>query len=219
MINDIFRSNNTQVLIREYGSGEDILLSEDIFNLYILDIKMDKLTGIDVAKQIRKTNRTAGIVFITALKDYVFDAFDVNAFHYLLKPVDKEKLTEVLTSFLSIRADEERFIIAKTLNQAHKIYLKDILYLEAQLRKIKIHTNHSVIEYYCKFSDIAHETEGHGFFRCHKSYIVNLRYVSSYTNSLITLKNNENIYLSKYKYAEFSKLFMYYLKNGEQEFE
>lgn len=201
--------------IFEFTSGEELILSSEVFDIYFLDIKMDKLTGIEAAKKIRQENQKAGVVFVTALKEYVFDAFDINAFHYLLKPVNEDKLREVLCSFLNYNNKQDYFIIAKTANLSVKIFYQDIIYIESQLRKIIVHTNDGIIEYYFKLSDIEQELQGHSFFRCHKSYIVNLQYVCSYSNNCITLKNSETVFLSKYKYSEFSKAFMYYLKSGE----
>ncbi len=215
MIQDILTSKNVIGQIKEYSSGEDIIRSREVFDLYFLDIKMNSLTGIETAKKIRSKNKVSGIIFITALKEYIFEAFDVQAFHYLIKPVEKGKLREVLSSFLTKKDFQEQFLIAKRKAQSYKINFKEILYIESQLRKIRIHTAYEIIECYYKFSDVESKVEEYGFFRCHKSYIVNLRYVSKYTGNSITLKNSETIYLSKYKYSEFSKAYMYYLKNGE----
>lgn len=206
---------NTQYQLSEFINGEQLLASKENFDIYFLDIRMDKLTGIEVAKEIRITNEKAFIIFITALKDYVFDAFDVQAFHYILKPVKEEKLREILYLILLQFEKRDKFIIAKTIKQSTKIYLKDIIYIESQQRKLKIHTNYDIIEYYHKLSDMEQELYGFNFFRCHKSYIVNLEYVYSYDSTFITLKNSEKIYLSKYKLSDFSKTFMYYLKNEE----
>lgn len=213
MIEKALNLKNIQYLLYQYESGEELLQSKLEINLYFLDIRMDKLSGIETAKKIRKSNEKAIIIFITALKEYVFESFDVRAFHYLLKPVAEEKLREILYSALSQFEESDKFILAKTISQSTKIFIKDILYIEAQLRKIKIHTTYDVIEYYHKLSDIEDELKNCNFFRCHKSYIVNLKYVRSYDAVFITLKNGEKIYLSKYKFSDFSKTFMYYLKS------
>jgi DNA-binding LytR/AlgR family response regulator len=207
--------HNIQYQLSEFINGEQLLASKEIFHIYFLDIRMDKLTGIEVAKKIRMIDSKAFIIFITALKDYVFDAFDVQAFHYILKPVKEGKLKEILCLILLQLEKRDKFIIAKTIKQSTKIYLKDIIYIESQQRKLKIHTTYDIIEYYHKLSDMEQEVSGFNFFRCHKSYIVNLNYVYSYDNTFITLKNSERIYLSKYKLPDFSKTFMYYLKKEE----
>ncbi|MHB9941752.1 DNA-binding response regulator [Clostridium sporogenes] len=216
IIVEALRLKNKQYKIFQFDNGEDLISSTDVFDIYFLDIKMDNLTGLEVAKKIRLINKEAIIIFITGLKDYVFDAFDVNAFHYILKPIDENKLKDVLYSALLQFDKKDEFIIAKTISQATKIFLKDIMYIESQHRKLRIHTKNNIIEYYHKISDIEKELYGCSFFRCHKSYIVNLKYVESYDNVFITLINSEKIYVSKYRLDDFSKAFMYYLKNEVQ---
>lgn len=208
--------SNKSYKIFEFSSGEQLISSTGDFDMYFLDIKMDKLTGIEAAKKIRLINERAVIIFITGLKDYVFDAFDVRAFHYILKPVNEDKLKKILYSALEQFDKKNKYIITKTIRQLTKILLKDIMYIESKQRKLKVHTTYDVIEYYNKISDIEQELYGNSFFRCHKSYIVNLKYVRSYDNTFITLKNSEKIYVSKYRLADFSKAFMYYLKDEGQ---
>lgn len=215
MIDRALNLSNKEYKLFEFSSAEELMSSKCYFDMYFLDIKMDKLTGIEAAKKIRLTNEKAVIIFITGLKDYVFDAFDVKAFHYILKPVNEEKLKEILYSALMEFDKKDKFIIAKTIRQLTKILLKDIIYIEAENRKVKVHTTYDIIEYYYKLSDIERELYGDNFFRCHKSYIVNLKYVHSYDNTFITLKNFEKIYISKYKLSDFSKAFMYYLKDED----
>lgn len=215
MINKILTLKNEEYKIFEFISGEQLISSPCDFHIYFLDIKMDKLTGIEAAKNIRLIDEKAVIIFITALKEYVFDAFDVRAFHYILKPVNEDKLEEVLSSALIKFKKKNKFIIAKTINQSTKIFLNDIMYIESERRKIKVHTTYDIIEYYHKLSDIEEVLSGYNFFRCHKSYIVNLKYVQSYDNTSITLKSSEKIFISKYRLANFAKTFMYYLKGEE----
>jgi len=213
MIKKALQLKNTQYFIYQYENGEELLQSNLEINLFFLDIKMNKLTGIETAKKIREVNEKAIIIFITALKEYVFDAFDVRAFHYILKPISEEKLRSVLYSALLQLEGIEKFIIAKTIRECTKIFTKDILYVEARLRKVVIHTTYDIIEYYNKLSDMEDDLKEYNFFRCHKSYLVNLKYIKSYDNTFITLKNGEKIYISKHKFSDFSKSFMYYLKN------
>ncbi len=213
MVYTALNLKNKAFKIFEFENGEKLLCTKNIFDIYFLDIKMDSLNGIDVAKKIRTINEKSIIIFITGLKDYVFDAFDVQAFHYILKPINEDKFRKVLYSAIKNFDKKDKFIIAKTMKNSTKILLKDIIYIESQKRKLKVHTTYNVTEYYHKISDIEKEICENTFFRCHKSYIVNLKYVRSYDNIFITLKNSEKIYISKYKLSDFSKAFMYYLKD------
>lgn len=201
--------------ILEFISGESLLSFKDKFDIYFLDIQMDNISGIDTAKKIRLIHETSIIIFITGFKEYVFDAFDVNAFHYIVKPIDEDKFKDILHSAVKTIFKKDKFLLAKTINTSTKIFLKDIIYIESLQRKIKVHTTYDIFEYYYKISDLENELIEDNFFRCHKSYIVNLKYVQSFDNTFITLKNSEKVFVSKYKLSDFSKAFMYYLKNEE----
>jgi DNA-binding LytR/AlgR family response regulator len=215
VLEKILTLQSIEYSITQYKSGEQLMLSNLDYDIYFLDIQMYKLTGIDVAKKIRQIDEKAVIIFITGLKEYVFQAFDVQAFHYILKPIEEEKLKSILISALSKLDNSDKFIFVQTNKLNTKILAKDILYIESEKRKVKVHLRDSVIEYYYKLSDIEEELTAFNFFRCHKSYLINLKYVESFDNSFVILKNSQKIYLSKHKYKEFSKTFMYYLKDRE----
>lgn len=83
-------------IIQCFLSSEDLLLQGELFDIYFLDIQMEKMNGIETAKKLRELEEESIIVFITGAKEYVFQAFDVAALHYLVKPVDDAKLQEVL---------------------------------------------------------------------------------------------------------------------------
>ncbi|KHD36319.1 transcriptional regulator [Clostridium acetobutylicum] len=212
IINKNLKYNQKDFTILRFEQAEQVLKSIIKFDLYFLDIKMEKMNGIELAKSIRKLSKDAVIIFVTSYKDYVFDAFDVRAFNYIIKPIDQERIKKILNEALTEFEKQDRFIITKTISKSTKVFLRDITYIEAEKRKIKIHTTYDVIEYYNKISQLEDELREYNFFRCHKSYIVNLRYVKSYDNTSITLENNDKIYISKYRLNDFLKTFMYYLK-------
>ena len=198
-----------------FDCGEDLINSKIKFDIYLLDIQLIKMSGIDAANILKSNYKSPLIIFITAIKDYVFDAFDIHAFNYILKPINEERFRNILLSAIEKITKQNKFIIAKFNGLVKKIMLDDIMYIESLQRKINVYTLYNNIEYYYKLSDIEKELTENNFFRCHKSFIVNLHFVHSYTNNSITLKNKEEIFLSKYKYVDFSKAFMYYLKNEE----
>lgn len=202
-------------ILNTFTCGEDLINTNEKFDIYLLDIELNKLSGIQTAKIIKEQYSNSIIIFITAIKDYVFEAFDVHAFNYILKPVDPGRFNTILLSAIDKITKQNKFIIAKFNGSTKKIMLDDIMYIESLQRKINVHTTYDNIEYYYKLSDIEKELTENNFFRCHKSFLVNLHFVYSYTNNSIVLKNKEEIFLSKYKYVDFSKAFMYYIKNGE----
>jgi len=203
--------------VEQFTSGEQLLNYNGYFDVIFLDIKLKNLSGIDTAKELRKTNIKSKIIFVTSFKEYVFEAFDVCAFHYLLKPVSEEKISSILSKILyEVPSDDlnNLYIIIKKGKDTIKILLDKIYFFEVQNRIISIHTKDSTIEYYNKISNIEASIPKNNFFRCHRSYIVNLKYVKRFCKTEILLDNDEKILLSKNKYSEFSEAFLKYLKKG-----
>ncbi|MCM1040521.1 MAG: LytTR family DNA-binding domain-containing protein [Ruminococcus sp.] len=205
-----------------YESGDELLAAEAAFDIIFLDIQMEGVNGMETAKKLRQAGSGAVLIFITALKDYVFQAFDVDAFHYLVKPFDKAKFYEVLHQAVQRReaekrrepVKEEKSISIKSGRVTSKIYLKDIVYAEVFNRKICLHLTNGELEFYGKLSDLEKKL-GDGFFRPHRAYLVQLRYVLRYDASSITLENGQTIIMAKQKYEEFvRKYFEYARKDG-----
>lgn len=198
-----------------FSLGKKLIEENKKFDIILMDIKMQEDNGFEIAKRLRKTS-DAIIIFITELKDYVFDAFDVDAFHYLLKPVDEEKFIQVFERALKERKKEKTDkkmepLVIKVEASYRKIPLEDILYMESRGRKVLLHTKYEEIEFYGKIGDFEKALEN-TFFRCHRGYLVNLREISAYDNASITLTNQEVLIMARQKYPIFATKYQWYLK-------
>lgn len=201
--------------IKSYSSGEEIVASEKRFDIIFLDIKMGGMGGIETARRMREKSSEAILIFVTGIKEYVFEALDLYAFQYLLKPINEMKFAEVLERAIKEvekRADKrELFIKAKKLTIAQA----DILYIESNGKKVEIHTVNSreSIDIYGTMDELEKELD-ENFYRCHRSYIVNMSHIAGYDNDSIYLTNGDKVYLTKKKYSEFKKVYMWHLQNG-----
>lgn len=201
--------------LRQFNSGEELLQAEENFDIVFLDIMMDGLDGMKTAKRIRKKASCRLLVFISASREYVFDAYDVEAFWYLVKPVETGKLKQVLKkAVLKTEAASPDFILVNKGRQKQKIFLRDILYFEIMGRLIDIHKTGGISDYYGKISILEEELREKGFFRCHKSYLVHLKYVKGYNRQEAVLDNGEKIPISKRRYEEFCKALLSYMKKS-----
>ena len=207
-----------------YRSGEELLLTKQFIDILFLDIQMPGISGMKAAEAFRKKNKKTVIIFVTALEEYVFQAFDVNAFHYLVKPFDDEKFKDVLAKALEQCRQldgmedvkqEERFLLIKTGGIHTKIFLKDIVYAEVFNRKVIIHSMKDKIEYYGRMSDLEKQL-GEDFFRPHRAYLVHFKYVVSYDTTMVKLEEG-SVLMAKQKYSEFIKRYMQYVqRKGSQ---
>lgn len=218
MIRSFTDKYENPVRILEFPGGEELLASEERQDIVIMDIGMGGMNGMEAAVRLREVS-DAILIFVTALKDYVFDAFDVGAFHYLLKPVDENKFFEVLERALGeIEArsgKKSAGFTVKTLEGFRTVKSNDIYYAENIARKIVLHTKEGDISYYEKMEHLEKQL-GNGFFRCHRGYLVSLDKVKQYDSRQIELVNGDIILLSRQKYSDFVQAYMKYMVEEER---
>ncbi len=201
--------------LRQFNSGEELLQSGENFDIVFLDIIMDGLDGMKTAERIRQKDSCRLLIFISSSREYVFDSYDVEAFWYLVKPVETVKLKKVLQrAVLKTEAASHDFILVNRERKKQKIFLQDILYFEIRGRLIDIHKTGGVSDYYGKISILEEELREKGFFRCHKSYLIHLKYVKGYNRQEVVLDNGEMIPVSKRRYEEFCKALLDYMKKS-----
>jgi len=204
-----------------FENAEGLLNCKAWADIIFLDISLPDGNGIELAGELRKNGCRSVIIFVTAYEDYVFKAFDVGAFHYLLKPLSSAKLYEVLNkavSSLEYSTDsrqEDKFIVIKSGGVSRKIAISEIVYAEVFNRKIIISTLNDKIEFYGKLSELENEL-GSTFFRTHRAYLINLRYLERYSATDVTLETGETLLLSKQKYPELVKNYLSYIKGADK---
>ena len=202
-------------VIEAYATGEELLASGKRFDIIFLDIQMDGMNGIEAARELRERQEDTVLIFITGVKEYVFDALDLYAFHYLLKPIDEGKFAEVLQRAAgeAKKKKEKKCLFIRTRNIT--LDQSDILYIESRAKKLEIHTTGAdkAIEIYAAMDELEGQL-GEDFYRCHRAYIVNMAQITEYDNESITLTNGDKVYLAKKKYGEFVKAYMWFLQNG-----
>ncbi len=212
-IRQIASQAGCEIILREFYTGRELLQSAETFDLLFLDIKMPGLDGMELARLLRRREETCLLIFVTAVCEYVFEAYDVEAFAYLVKPVTDEQLTRVITrSVEKLRKESTESLLVSAHRLIRKVPLKDIVYMEALGRLLIIHTRQDVIETYAQIGQMEKRLEGKNFFRCHKGYLVNLKFVDTYDKTQIYLETKDTILLAKRRYEDFTRALMHYLK-------
>lgn len=210
-----------EVHIKKFHSGKELLKEKDFADVILLDIEMDGINGIETAGKIREISPKVIIIFITAKPEYVFQAFDVEAFHYLVKPFSNEKFYSVMDKVLSKlkndtvaeEKDKKEFIMIHYGGVHEKIYLEDIIYAEVINRIVIIHKSNTDVQYYGKLAELE-KMLGSGFFRTHRSYLVNFKHIVRYDSGMVTMKKGTAL-MAKANYSAFVKAFLKYnARNG-----
>ena len=202
-----------------YRSGEELLLSDKEPDILLLDIQMPGKNGMETAKELRRKNKKVIIIFVTALDDFVFQAFDVGAFHYLVKPFDDVKFVEVLRNAVGQYEDRKNLegagrrgempsLMITSGGKHITVNLEDIVYAEVFDRKVILHTMDADIEYYGKMKELE-EKAGDEFYRTHRSFLVNFDFIRKYDATTIYLEKGQAL-MAKQNYQGFVKRYLRY---------
>lgn len=217
--------------ILEFSSGEELLRfwkQEDgeRLDILFLDISMGETDGMKAAEQIRawKEEREEPLygglpllIFVTGYPEHMPKAFFVNAFQYLVKPLDEKEFEDVFAqAYREWRIlDRKRNagpkeILIKSGNTTRNITADEIYYIESSNRKIIVSMGNEEIECYGKIGQMEGELKK-DFFRIHKGYLVNMKYVERYSRTEVRMKNGRRLLISKYKYQDFIKAYLTYI--------
>lgn len=205
LLNHYLKEKKMEASIESCASGEELLAAKPNYDIILMDIVLPGLNGIETMGRLRERGYRGQVIFITAYKRYVFQAFDVDAVHYILKPVEKEKFFSAMEKAIKRgEFDNGRslFLVKDNLNT--RVFVKDILYCEVHDHSISVETIYG--QFFCAGTLGALEEQlGGGFFRCHRSYIVNMSYVMDRNGQVATMAGGKTVYVSRRKSQEFER--------------
>lgn len=202
------------VNIAEYESGEQFLFlyPDRPCGLLLLDIEMKGINGMELAKKLRSNGDMLPIVFITGFADYMGEGYDVEALHYLLKPVDREKFFAVLDRYAASR-ERPREMAIETEEGMRHIPVDSVVCVEAFGRKAEVRLEDKSGVMCCM--SISEFEKLPGFIHCHRSYIVNLRRVSMIKENAVVMETGEEVPLSRRLRGEVNRKFIEYYTKDE----
>ncbi len=216
----LIRKQDIECSIIEYDSADAYLLDGREHDLIFLDIEMDDfgtgLNGMGLARHIRgmEVQKQPVIIFVTGYEKYVYDAFDVGAFQYLVKPIDEQKFAEVFGratgQIVSEAEQRKKKLVIQYGGEGKVILLNDIYYMESRNHNIILYLKNGNIEYYAKIGDLEKEL-AEQFYRIHRGYLINLFHVEGYDRTEVRMANGDRLLLSRYKYDGFVQAYMDYI--------
>lgn len=198
LVHDWSVQSGTDVSVREYPSAEALLFDYDDHcpDILLLDIEMPGMNGVELAKSLRARAETVQIVFITGYPDFISEGYEVEALHYLLKPVTREKLFEVLHRAILKISQAERKVLVPFEGGETALSLREIYYIEAQRQYSVIHAASGEYRLKTPISELETRLDEY-FLRVQRSFIVNLREVLRINRTEVILKNGETVPISR----------------------
>lgn len=184
------------------------------YGLLVLDIEMGGMSGLELAKKIRLEDRELPILFVTGYDEYMQYGYDVSALHYLIKPVSKERMFQALNK-LSEKEDAAKILILHSENEVRRISINQILYVEAAGHGSVLHTADEAIRLKESFGEMEKQVLPTGeAVKCHRAYLVNLRFVAAVRSVDLILDNGESLPISRSRMKSVQQEFMRYYKKG-----
>lgn len=196
-----------------FSSGHSLLEDRRSFDVIFLDIQMERPDGMETARLLRRRGERSLLVFVTILSECVFDAFDVEAFGYLTKPLDSGRFRRTMDRVLKALEDRSaKSLVIQRGAACEIVSLSNIVYCEVQGRKIYVHkTGSAAVSYYGRLEELEHRVDRR-FFKCHRSYLVNLDYVRGCQAGRVLLPQGESIPVSRLRERELTQALLRRMK-------
>ena len=206
----------TAYSVSSFSSGRALLEAADGFDVIFLDIQMEEPDGMETARLLRRQGDHSLLIFVTVLMELVFDAFQVEAYDYLTKPLDTARFARTMDRML--RTLEQRTAASIVIQQGsgcEVVPLSDVVYCEVLGRKVYLHkADGTITGYYDRLEQLERRVDGR-FFRCHRSYLVNLDHVRGCQAGQVLLSQGERIPVSRLRERDLTGALLLHMKKRD----
>lgn len=219
-VRKVCKKHKIESLIKQFHSGESLLqyleMHPSDVEIILLDVLMDGMDGIETAKKLRKATCDAEIIFLTSSEEYVFDAFEARALHYLIKGSgDAERFEKTILKAVNIAKRKKRDVFAFDVQgEKYQISYTSILYFRSSLRTVEIYYGEHVKEFTSTMKDLENEMREKGFVRVHRCYLVNVKHIYEILRDKIILTSGEEIALGAMYVEPLKEYFQSYMFQG-----
>ena len=214
LLDEYALSKNLSLDISTFNNGQAVLESDERFNIAILDVEMPGCNGIELGKILREKNRHIVLMYITSHKKYLDEALNLNAARFFEKPIDSKRFYDGLDNALKRIDNTTIKFFLKEYNASVRINANDIIYVEIEPighRKTKVVTEEKTYISSNKIAFWGEHLISSLFVKTHKSYIINMEYITKYENNTLQLDGKYNIPISRNYQSSVHKAFIRYM--------
>ena len=201
---EVITFSSAEAFLFQYEDEKDI-------DILVLDIEMDKMDGVTLAKKLRESNDHIQLFFVTGYPDFIAEGYEVDALHYLMKPVDRAKFFKVLDKATQNLDKTEEVIFLQKDGETMVVPIKDIFYVEVFSHVCVLNGKEITFEEKIPIGELE-EQLGKAFIRTHRSYLVNVGRIRRISKTFVTMEDGSEIPLSRRKYAEVNKAFIQFFR-------
>ncbi len=214
MVCEFFRRKNTEIETVQFSSGEELLRYGKPIDVLFLDIQMKDIDGMETARRLRRDRFQGFLIFITVLKEMVFQSFEVQAYDYLVKPIGEKHFAKTMERlYVSMQSAGGGNLLVQKGYESRIIPLEDIVFCEIIDRKVYLNLASSeVVDFYGRMEHLEKKLDGR-FFRCHRSFLINLNYLKSYRNGAACMEGGKEVPVSRLRSKEFSNVVLQYMRS------
>ena len=214
LVSNFFRKKNREIHLRTFLSGKELLSYNGQIDILFLDVQMKGMDGMETARKLRADQFRGILIFITVLKEMVFQSFEVQAYDYLVKPIDEKQFEKTMERlYVSMQNTGEDSLLVQKGYEGRIILKDEIVFCEVIDRKIYLNlASGEVVDYYERIENLEMKLGSH-FFRCHRSYLINLKHLKGYKNGTAYMDNGKEVPVSRLRSKEFSSVVLQYMKN------
>ena len=206
---------NGSIEIHKFDSGESLIAELDKgldFSILLLDMKMKELDGIQTAKAVRKRNKKSIIIIVTSIIEYAVEGYSVNAFDFILKPVDQDKFSKVFSHAIKkIQMDENIIYEVEARDKLSVLKLNQIIYFESSKKKVIVRCKDSDYTSNESITSVENKLSDHGFLRISRYYLVNMQHIEAFNVNEVLLSNEQSLVYSKKNVDELKRKYMEYM--------
>lgn len=219
-LNNWSEEKKTALEIKYYPSAESFLFeweAEQDFSALFVDIQMKEMDGVQMAKMVRRRDKKINIIFTTGIHDYMEEGYDLEAMHYLLKPIREEKIAACMDKIMD-RREETHYLLVHTKEELHKFELESVNYIEACGHGCIIEAEESgntcLLEVRESISELEKQVSAYGFIKCHRSYLCGIRNIHHIGRDEIIFDSGSRIPVSRRLHREVNQAFIKYFRKG-----